>query len=255
MSYNIAMDEQLIPTNEKFAKLDRRAEQDQRTYPYDAVVVLGNSLQQRGERFYPSDYRQSDHFGMLGAGMRIVAAVNLYLNREAKNFVFSTGITEKNKEMFGSTVPPESNVLKEKFLRVLEGLKKRPDYKDRFEGLEESVIVEEDRSVNTASNIREVLQIIKDNGWKNIAIVGNSYHIPRVEALYNNALQQHSELGVEATFVKAEEYVKQNMPNKYDKVIERYFKTEQYKERVKNEQQGLQHFREGRYTLTEFQLK
>lgn len=53
-------------------------------YPYDAIIILGGGLSKSEQgKFYPTDYRHGDDFGMLGAGMRMVAATEMYLNRSA----------------------------------------------------------------------------------------------------------------------------------------------------------------------------
>lgn len=229
-------------------------ESDQRRYLYDAVVVLCGGLQKTGGNYYPTDYRHGDEFGMLGAGIRIVAALDLYFKRQSKNFVFSTGITEKNKAKFGEGVPPEAQVYAEKFIRILKGLQRRSDYRNKFSDIEEPVITLENRSFNTTSNIKEVLQIIRDNNWQKVAILSSKYHIPRVQALYSMALEQHPEVRIGIDFIKAEDYVEQTEPGEYDSVIVRYEKTSEAKKRYANEEQGLEAIRKGKYHRGEFQL-
>lgn len=107
---------------EKFAP--QEFEPSEKQYPYDALIVLGGGLKKIRDKYYPTDYRDSDNFGMLGAGMRMVAAVDLYLNKATKNIVFATGITQKNIEKFGQTVPKESTIYKNKFQFVIDQLKK-----------------------------------------------------------------------------------------------------------------------------------
>lgn len=69
--------------------IEHQESREQWRYPYDAVIVLGGGLRKLDSgKYVPTDYRQSDPFGMLGAGMRLVAATELYLQRQAKGICF-----------------------------------------------------------------------------------------------------------------------------------------------------------------------
>jgi uncharacterized SAM-binding protein YcdF (DUF218 family) len=225
----------------------------EKQYKYDAIIVLGGGLSKTEHKgkFYPTDYRHGDPFGMLGGGMRVLAAAEMYLSGEAENFVFSTGRTEKNKAQFGENLPTEAEIYGKKFLDVVNHFSK----KKRAENLEAPQIIHEDRSFNTLSNIVEILQIIKDKGWKKVAIISSAYHIPRVEALYNQALEKHPELQIEINFVSAEDTVEEAEPGKYEKVIKQFYNTPEAKKRIKNEKSGIEDIKSGKYAVGEFQLK
>lgn len=231
-------------------------ETEKRHYEYDAIVVLGGGLHKEGDKFYPTDYRKedSDPFGMLGAGMRIVAATEMYLNGKTNKFVFTTGVTDKNQSKFGEDVPTEASVYQDKFERILHGLNDSAEYHDKFADLEDPNILLEDRSNSTLTNIQNICQMILDNHWRKVAIVSSDYHIPRVSALYHQVLPKHPELDFcQIEFISAENYVK-SVTDKYDAVINRYYESPQANERLKNEQKGLEDIKEGRYALGEFQL-
>ena len=232
--------------------------EEPKPYPYDAVIVLGGGLVKVGDRFYPTDYRHGDQFGILGAGLRIVAAVELYLGGKAIIFIFTTGVTEKDKEQFGENIPTEASVFRDKFLRVLAGLRKQSDHVKKFQGLEDPETVLEDRSVSTRSNIEELLKLAVGNKWKKIGLVTNNYHIPRVKALYEQELRQYQKLGImepDIDFLSAEDIAKATEPGKYDTVIKRFSRTAEAKRRIASDRQGLEDLRAGRYAVEEFQLK
>lgn len=230
-----------------------KSPEKERQYKYDAIIVLGGGLSKTEHKgkFHPTDYRHSDPFGMLGGGMRILAAAEMYETGEAKNFVFSTGRTEKNKAQFGENIPTEAEVYGEKFLSIVKHFGKRSG----AENLEAPQIIHEDRSFNTLSNIIEVLQMIKDKNWQKVAIVSSDYHIPRVKALYEQALKKHPELQIEIDFVSAEDTVEEAEPGKYDEVIKRFYGSPEAEKRVKNEEGGLKDIKSGKYAVGEFQLK
>jgi uncharacterized SAM-binding protein YcdF (DUF218 family) len=223
-------------------------EKEKEVYPYDAVIILGGGLQKTGGKFYPTDYRHEDEFGMLGAGMRMVTATEMYIESQTRNFVFATGVTDKNRAKFGDNVPTEAEIYEEKFLRVIEGLKKRPDYKTKLENLPPPNVIKEDKSFNTASNIEEISKIIKKQGWQNVRIVSSKYHIPRIKALYEHAQNNDLELkNVKIEFISAEDFVINKKPGRYDKTIKQYYQTDAAKRRLESEARGLHDLQHGTY--------
>jgi uncharacterized SAM-binding protein YcdF (DUF218 family) len=248
----------MMPMSEILKKGQELRESADFVYDYDAVIVLSGGLQKTGDTYYPTDYRHADGFGMLGGGMRMVAALDLYLNKQARNFVFATGVTEKNIEKFGPDVPPESSVYAEKFLRSVQALGKRSDFSEKFVDLSEPVIVEENRSTNTASHFPEIFRILSQHNWHNVAILSSEYHIPRVEQLYQQALALEPVLTLSPVFIRAEEYVKKVEPGKYDAVINQWTNPASNSAaamRHVNEANGLAAMKKGQYHLGEFQLK
>lgn len=240
---------------EKLGQVHRIESMEGIKYPYDAIFVLGGGLQKVGDKYYPTDYSHSDEFGMLGGGIRVIAALDLYLQKQSREFVFTTGIYEKNRAKFGQDVPPESHEYAATFKRLIEDLKKRPENQEKFKDMEEPLITSEDRSTTTLTNIREALQIILDSGWKKVAFVSNEYHIPRIEALYKQALEKHPEVQVNVSFIPAETIVKEAEPGKYDEEICKAYCSEEAKKRIINEIQGIEDLEAGKYALEEFQLE
>ena len=222
-------------------------------YPFDAIIIHGGGLQKIGRKYYPTDYRHGDQFGMLGGGIRVAAALELYFQRQAKEFVFTTGITEKNKSLYGPDIATEASVYADKFLRCIESLKKRSVLFDNAPDLEEPVITREDRSCRTLTNVKEVLTIIRTNKSTRISVVSNSYHIPRLEALYREVMKQEG-MDISIEFKHAEEILKLGKPGMYDIVIDRAYKTEQAKVRIANETNGVRDLSCGNYAAQEFQL-
>ena len=233
---------------------EQRGEKE-REYFYDAVFIDSGGLSEAGGKFYPTDYRPGDEFGMLGGGIRLVAAVDLYLNTRARRFIFMTGLTEKNKARLGPDVPTEASVLGDKFQRVLAGLQKRSDYQGRFDELEEPIVEGQERSYNTLTNIEEALKAVQSSGYKRICFLSSNYHIPRYRALWDMVLKSKGiALPTEIDFIGAEDVVKELEPGKYDEVIDKAYKTEAAKQRIENEERGVRDIAEGRYAYKEFQL-
>lgn len=150
-------------------------------------------------------------------------------------------------------MPTEAQIYREKFLRCLDGLRKND--KEKFKDVEDPVITLEDKSFSTLTNIKEVLQMIKDRGWKKVALVTSAYHVPRARALYEQALKQHEEIQVSIDFLSAEKIAKKTEPGKYDEFIEMAYQSTEAQKRISNEKKGLEDIKAGRYAAGEFQLE
>lgn len=219
---------------------------------YDAVIVLGCNITPVEDGFAPTTYKDHDQYGMLAGEMNVIAAVHLLANRQTDTFVFSTGTSQKTKAAFGEDAPTEAEVYSIDFVARLQRYRK--EHHDA--NLPEPTIILEDRSVNTYSNITEVLEIIRTQGWKKVAIMSARYHVPRVKALCEMILSNGHVDAVKAeiTFLMSEDIIVQAAPGQYDAMIAEAYSSEQGQKRLAIEAQGLSDIQEGRYVISEFQL-
>jgi uncharacterized SAM-binding protein YcdF (DUF218 family) len=231
---------------------------EKRKYQYDAIIVLSANIKKVGKEekkhFVPTDLHSPTDMGLAGGGMRVLASTELYLNKEARLFIFSGGKSPRAVAKYGDDIPSDSEVYTEKFRSGLEGLKKRSDYAEKFKDLEEPDTLLEDKSSNTQTNIREVLRLIYKSKWQQVAILTNDYHLPRVQALYEQALRDHPEIKIQMTFLSAEKILKKYQPGKYDKVIENAYKSPDGILRLQNEAKGLEDFKSGKYKIEPFDI-
>jgi uncharacterized SAM-binding protein YcdF (DUF218 family) len=207
--------------------------------PYDAIVVLGGGLRKVAGRFYPTDYRDADPFGLCGGGMRVLAAVELHGQGAGARLLFSTGVSQKTRAVHGEHVPTEASVYAEKFLRVL-----------RARGpacAREPLILLEERSVNTTSNLEEVLKMAAAEGWCQLAWVSSEYHVPRIEALLSWGPLLTLGAGMKHHVLSAERVVEQARPGRYTKTIARAYQGPLAQRRREAELRGLEDLRAGRY--------
>lgn len=216
---------------------------------FDVAVILGGGLYLHGENYLPTRYAHSDEFGMLGGEMRVNAALALYLQEGAANFLFSTGISAKQLAKYGDQVPPEAKIYAEYFLHRLTKLKQNSS------SLPLPNIFLEDISTNTASNLVEVATILKGKGWQNIAIISSDYHIPRIAALFT-LLQDNGQITTDChvSFLSAEQLVREMYPGRYDREIIAAYNSPEALKRIENEKNGLQDIKLGKYVYTEYQL-
>jgi hypothetical protein len=209
---------------------------------WDALIILGSNIKRDGDGFRPVTYDDCDTFGMLAGEIRIIAAVILYEENVANIFVFSTGTSEKTKEILGPNVPSEATVYSQDFLSRIRSSNRPPP-----------AVILEDRSVNTYSNLTECIAIIRRNRWKHVAIMSARYHMARVQVLWELAREKHP-VATTAVFVAAEDVVTQYRPGIYEDMIQAAYGSPQGRRRLRNEAQGVQDLRDGRYVLTEFRL-
>ncbi|HEX9153700.1 MAG TPA: YdcF family protein [Candidatus Saccharimonadales bacterium] len=212
------------------------------TNKYDAIIVLCTNIRKTADGHRPTTYADYDQYGMLAGEINIVAAVLAYERGLADTFVFSTGSSEKTKAVYGAAVPAEAAVYSAEFLaRIKNTDKPMPN------------VILEDRSVNTYSNITECYQIIRQYGWKNVAIMSAPYHIPRTQVLCDLAKTTHP-IDAKLKFLVSEDLITQHLPGKYDKQIAGAYSSHQGQKRLRSEAQGLQDMKDGKYVVTEFQL-
>ncbi len=244
-------------------------------FAYDAIIVLGGGLTLDGheakefenpesihlrgdERFVSTGLSDSDPAGPLGGVTRPKAAA-LVANL-APNIIFSTGISDPSRKKFTpllgrkglpTEIPSEAKIYSEEFLDAINDLNKR--------GLRDSAsplpnIIYEDKSKNTGENIREVLTIAKEKGWKKLCILTSNYHGPRALALYQETVRLNSDTfsGLEVSFIPAEACLMafDNGVDNYE--LEQYYNSPEMDKRQTSEKKGLADLVAGKYNLPRF---
>lgn len=209
---------------------------------WDALIILGSNIKRDGDGYRPVTYDDYDTFGMLAGEIRVIAAAILYEQNVTSTFVFSTGTSEKTKEILGPNVPSEATVYSQDFLSRIRSSDRPPP-----------AVILEDRSVNTYSNLTECIAIIRRNRWKHVAIMSARYHMARVQMLWELAREKHP-VATTAVFVAAEDVVTEYLPGIYEDMIEAAYSSPQGRRRLRNEARGVHDMRDGKYVLAEFQL-
>jgi hypothetical protein len=219
--------------------------------PFDAITVQSAGLRMEENGTYASTlYSSTDEFGMLGGNMRVLAAQELYWLYPASAFVFCNGKSAKQIAKFGPEVPTDAEIYAEEFKRGID-----QSSRDKFdEKLLEPKIFLEDKSVNTVASIGLLLGMCTTHDWKRIGLVSSDYHIPRIQALCDLIFKKLGDNPVEISFISAEAVLKELRPGMYDEEIDDAYQTVAAQERLKNEENGLQDIKAGRYHIGEFQL-
>ncbi|MFA6587667.1 MAG: YdcF family protein [Patescibacteria group bacterium] len=128
-------------------------------------------------------------------------------------------------------------------------------------GIPAERIVQEEESIDTYSEIAELLKMIEANKWKNISVVTSDYHIPRAEKLYEHlaeisqqdsdiiaALQYCKDNEIKINFIAAETILPFRS-KRYESIITQAKETEEYKKRVEFEAEGVDRIEKGLYQV------
>jgi hypothetical protein len=220
----------------------------------DAVFVLsggiiGSPNVQDGQPLRSTPYTEVDHVGLFGGGeARVIAAAEL-------STLLPDALIVTN-----STVLSKGGKVEEHALVYAAEL--------RAMGVPDGRIREQTRSSSTATELVELLRLIKGEGWSRVVVITNDYHIPRVKAMYDNlerlftpeydeALSREvaelvayvKENSIQIVLQDAESILISTRPS-YAPLIADSKLTEAYQKRLLAEKEGIRALLSGEYKLT-----
>lgn len=204
-----------------------------------AIVVLSGGIYQDSQRvWWTSTYgSQGDNFGIDGARLRIAAAKFLADdNPEAIVIASGGGKGQGGQFAIGVDAPFLSAVLK----RELLGL-----------GVRDERIVEENRSIDTLTQLMEVSRLLESLEVDKLKLISNGWHLPRIKAI----IEAHSELGKLKTalglgdleFIDADELLLKRDPSNWQQIIETARSSQAYQDRLAIEKRGVADILTGQY--------
>lgn len=219
----------------------------------DAVFVLsggiiGSPNVQDAQPLRSTPYTEADHVGLFGGGeARVIAAAEL------------STLLPKALIVTNSTVRTKGGKLEEHALVYAAEL--------RAMGVPDGQIMEQVRSSSTATELVELLRLIKEKGWNRVVVITNDYHVPRAQAMYNNlkrlftpeydeALSREvaelvayvRENDIQVALQDAESVLISSRPS-YAPIIAGSKLTEAYAQRLVAEEQGTRQVLDGTYRL------
>lgn len=115
-------------------------------------------------------------------------------------------------------------------------------------GVEESKIVEENKSNTTADQLVALARLCEDNHWEQVAIFSSRYHIPRVEAMIRKNMFWSKYLGDKKLELEsAEDYLLENGMDEYKKMVDLAYSSDWMGKRMKKEREGIRDLLSGEY--------
>ena len=198
-----------------------------------AIVILGGGLKKEADgRWRTTNYDECDNFGVSGDRLRVVAAKYLY-NKNPEQLIIVSGGKGQLKDI--PDAPTVAEIIKKELTEL---------------GIPEEVIIKEEKSGNTFQQLEELKKIIKEKGLKNIGLLSNEWHLPRIKAMLEQ-LDELREISESATveFLPAEEICLEYDKEAWQEMIEKARESEALKERIGREENGIEDIREGRYKI------
>lgn len=209
----------------------------------DAIVILGGGLVKdkngwRTIRF--SDMKNNSAVtDVFGDNLRVLAGYFLYKNFKDKKYnpvILVSGGRGYLRKVKGA--PCVAEVLKKELLEL---------------GVPDGGIIEENKSDNTYQQLEKISVMILKNKWKNIIIISNRYHLPRVRAFIENIKDleffRRQLKNKKIHLLSAEDVVLKHDSKKWGSIIARAMKSRWMKERIVLEKQGIVQLRAGLYRL------
>ena len=181
-----------------------------------------------GFNWVPTDYRDCDSFGVLGGRDRFEAAGRL-------GFYFPGIFFVSTSRPLGITKPgqPTHARVGARFLREL--------------GVKSKRIILEERSVNLATQIKEMIKLTKRKKWKRVGIITSGFQIPRALAMYKGEVLRYLRpRGGQVIFVSSDEILSNGDPA-YSAVLRSLRKRLAWTKRVMAEKRGISAIVQGRY--------
>ena len=219
----------------------------------DAVFVHSGGIIESGrddKRVLKSTpYGSKDHIGLFGGGKaRVIAAAQL-----AEYFPEAKIVTNSTVTNNLGQVEPHALVY-------------AAELRDKHEVPDSQIIVQED-SIDTATELIELMRMTENMGWKRVVMITNDYHLPRAKAIFENLealaaknyeeedskevaklLKRTKEAGTELIFQGAEEILELRSPH-YKNLIAAAQDTQAFKDRVAAEANGVKQILDGTYKL------
>jgi len=115
-------------------------------------------------------------------------------------------------------------------------------------GLPKNKILTETKSGKTSSQLWELAKILKQKKIKEITLISNGYHLPRIKTMikYLPKLNQFYQK-IKIKFVAAEKVILAADKRKWQSVIKTAYQSQALKDRIKLEKQGIKDLTMGRY--------
>jgi uncharacterized SAM-binding protein YcdF (DUF218 family) len=127
-------------------------------------------------------------------------------------------------------------------------------------GVDSNRIVYEEKSISTLTEVIEMVKLAVEKNWQHLAVITNSYHIPRMREMYQRlpeivddqlvqeAYRYFQEKGGEVSFIAAED-VMRVMSKRFENYLDRVAELPEYQRTVASEAKGLEDIRAGRYRV------
>lgn len=212
----------------------------------DAVVILSADIVEAPERtigYKSGSYADLDVRDLLsGAKARVIAGAEA-----SKYFQDAEIVTDTRDRDLSRGRPTHAAVYADELRRL---------------GVDQSRIVMEEESVNTIEELIETIKMAEQRNWKEVALISNDYHVPRIRELYarlEDFAQAHDtefwnaytafQIGNRSLQVVSAEDILPVRNPRYSRLIQEVHSLPEYGARVRAEQKGIEDLRNNKYKI------
>lgn len=195
-------------------------------------IVSGGLIKDSNGNWRTTNFDEAgDKSGVAGDRMRMVAGY--YLNRDnpEADIIVAGG---KGYQTIYPDVPQLSEVMKNELIEL---------------GVPEEKIIRNDNPNSTYEQLKELLVILSQADYKNISLVTNKFHFPRIEAMIENfeALQDLKKYNI--NFTVAEDVAIEHNSKKWKRIIDDAYDSPLMNKRIATERQGVEDIKAGKYKI------
>ena len=199
----------------------------------DAIVVLAGGIKQDASgQWVSTDLTAADDkLGAPGGKLRVLAAA-VYATAHPVVAVIASGGK-------GFDVPKDVPENRPPLCEIVQG-------ELIAAGIPEARIEGECESNTTFQQLQQIELLRRNHGWRNIAIISNRWHLPRIDAMLG---VEFSTIHTCVQLISAEEVLIETDPVHWKAVIQEAYRSDYMKERIAREENGIAHIKDGTYQL------
>lgn len=204
-----------------------------------AIVVLSAGIKQdKNDNWVSTDLAEPKNLASAPGGKaRVIAASYIYKDNP-ENFIIASGGHGSDKNILGVKHPGLSKFLKKELIES---------------GVPANKIIEESKSNTTYQQLLELQKIVVEKEIKNIIIISNRYHLPRVRAMieYGPGLNIFKKMfgDSDIKLKSAEDILIKHKPEKWKKIIDKVYESRDMIAKISLEKKGVGQIKKGTYSF------
>jgi len=201
------------------------------------VVLSGGAIkdEKTGKWRTAKFNEKGDNFGVQGDYLRTIAGSYLY-KAKPNSILIASGGWGQLKDI--PEAPTLATILKSELIEL---------------GVPAGKILTEEKSGATYQQLSELQKIAVKKGIKNIIIISNRYHLPRLRAMieYGPGLNIFKRMfdGSDIKLKSAEDILIKYKPEKWEKIINKAYKSKDIIARIELEKKGIEQIKKGTYSF------
>ncbi|MFA4941239.1 MAG: YdcF family protein [Patescibacteria group bacterium] len=207
--------------------------------PQKAIIILSAGIKKdkNGNWMSTGLVEEKNLSSASGGKARVIAASYIYKD-DSENFIIASGGHGSDRNILGIKHPGLSKILKKELIES---------------GVPANKIIEENKSNTTYQQLVELQKIIVEKEIKNIIIISNRYHLPRIQAMieFGPDLNIFKKMfrASDIELKSAEDVLIKYKPEKWKKIITKVYQSGGMVARIDLEKKGVEQIKKGTYSF------